>query len=270
MSLKTAVLSLGFALSAAAAASAAPVTFTWNPAGATPPLTGGSVTADNMTIADYASATINPTSGAFTEVGALKVTQFQLLGSGVTSTGLNSTYGLYVTFSATGSQGGPIPGVGGTTSGPISALTYTLWADPAGQPTFTIGNGAVTVGNNAGAFALGTGSGGGTANDFVTLTNTGSAYIPSAHVVTSFHPAANETGFFVAPSATIALNLEAAFTNTVGTATIVSGTPSFLNINGGGGNIDLLTATPTPEPPATLAMLGLGMLGLGVLRHRRG
>src|SRR4051812_35499192 len=90
------MMAAGIAVGVSTAASAAPTIFTWSPSGANPPLVGGDVTADNITVADFASATINPVNGDFTEVGALKVSSFQLGGSGATATGLNSTYSLYV------------------------------------------------------------------------------------------------------------------------------------------------------------------------------
>ena len=257
-------------IAGASAANAGVVSVKWDPAAVG--LAGTAFTADNMVIADYASAAINPVTGAFNEVGALKISQFQLGGLGVSSPGLNSTYGLYFTFTAIGNIGGPLPTVPGGTSGAITSLTYKLWADPAGQPTFAVSNGAVTVGNNAGAFVLASGSGGGSPTDFVSLQYTGSAYIPSAGALATFLPCitvnanctANESAFFVSPPAAIDLKLEASFTNTAGVSTLNAGNPAYLNIVAGGGNLDLLV----PEP-ASLAIMGVGLLGLVMGRRRR-
>jgi hypothetical protein len=270
------MMAAGLAVGVSTAASAAPTIFTWSPSGASPPLVGGDVTADNITVADFASATINPVNGDFTEVGALKVSSFQLGGSGATATGLNSTYSLYVMYTASGNQGGPIPTPGHTTSGPITSLSYTLFAVPNGSPplAFTVTDGNVAVSGNAGQFALASGSGGGTLSDFVTLTNTGgtpNVFIPSAQARTSFNIAPGEQGFFVSPPPSIVLDLEAAFTNTAGVSTLSScdfnTALQCLNIVGGGGNLDL-SVVATPEP-TTLAVLGVGLLGLGMLRRKQ-
>lgn len=268
---KTFILGLGLTLGVAGTALANPIPFTWDPGGASTPMTGASVTANNIVVADYASATINPVTGAFTQVGALRVTSFEFGGSTVPAPGLNSTYSLYFTFSTIGSIGGPVPGPGGTTAGPINSIDYTLWGNPSGAPTFTVTNGAVTIGNNAGAFVLGYGTGGGGLGDFVTLTNTGAGFLPSAHVLASFTPCtgvvgpctADQSGFFLAPPSTFTLTIEAAFTNTLSVSDLVPGDPTYLNITGGGGNLSFV-----PEP-GTLTLLGLGVLGmLGVARRR--
>ena len=272
-------LALGLSVGVATAASAAPATmFTWNPGAATPHLNGAAVTADNMNVADFSSATIDPLTGAFTEVGALRITSFLVGGAIASAPGLNAAngYSLYLTFTATGNQGGPVPTVAGTTiSGSISSISYTLWGNPHGNPSFTVHNGSVTIGNNSGAVALAVGSGGGTLSDFVTLTYTGKAYIPSAQAITTFVPCtgpgggctADESGFFVSPSASIKLDLEAAFTNTARVSTLKKGSPTYLNIAGGGGNLDLLRVS-VPEP-TTLALLTAGVIGLGAVRRKR-
>ncbi len=280
---------------AASGAQAANITFTWAPGavGLTDGTTGvghpgpaGMVSADDINIANYASAAIDSV-GNFVETGALSVSQFFLANSGVTATGLNELtngYGLYYTFTASGNQGGPIPPVGGVTSGPITSLAFTLWANPLGEATFQVTNGSVSIGNNTGAFALATGTGDGT----VTLLHTAHGFIPGADANTSFVPCTaaggvctgDESAFYVVPSAVTLVFQEAAFTNTTSVAFVVPGTASgdcatafgtttacdFLNINGGGGDVTL--STPAPEP-ATLAVVGVGLLGLAASRRRR-
>src|SRR6266699_6774916 len=90
-------------------ASAALVPFTWNPSGASPPLsTAGSFTADSFTLGDFAHIHIS-SSGAFTEDGYLKIKAFQLGAPTVTTPGLNGAAGatpsaLYFHFNATGNM----------------------------------------------------------------------------------------------------------------------------------------------------------------------
>src|SRR5438067_2421824 len=76
---------------------AAPVAFTWNPAGASPALGGGEFTADTLS-----------TTGFLTDVGQLDgsgvthqisvVNGFRLGGAQVTPSGFGTSYGLYLEF----------------------------------------------------------------------------------------------------------------------------------------------------------------------------
>src|SRR6478609_7676115 len=73
--------------------------FTFNPAAVG--LSGSSVTADNILVSDFATVTQTGAT-TFSEQGFLSVTGFQLGGTNVVAGGLNSTYSLYIPFTATG------------------------------------------------------------------------------------------------------------------------------------------------------------------------
>lgn len=233
----------------AAPAMAAPIQFTWNPNGSTPPLGGSQFTANNMIVSDFSTIHFQP-GGAFTEQGILPVSNFQNGGSFVTAPGLNSAYGLYFAFNATGTINNG--------SGSFNTLTYTLMGDPG----YTNGalsatpSGVSFANGNAGDVTLASGS---LLSSAVTINAQG---IPGASSTETFVQAPGQSGFFVAPTS-IALNLSNAFTNdaNVISGSLASGT---LLINGGGGN-----ATFQVPEPASFAVLGAGLLGLAMARRKR-
>jgi hypothetical protein len=258
-------------------ASAAPLTFVWDPLGAVPPLPGGLIgPANNFNVADFASVTIAG-SGNFSEVGYLSVLQFLLGGAPAPQAGLNTTYSLYFGFNGTGTGTVPPP-PGSSTTGPFTSLNYTLFAIPGPTPTFTVTNGNVTV-SGAGAFPLAFGS---MISGTATLTNTGvgaQPFSPTANLFETFHICtaagqgnagfgqalctANESGFFaVPPPGTINLVIG----NFSATTSVTSFDGTFLNINGGGGNLTLENRVPEPM---SLTLLGVGLLALAGLGRRK-
>lgn len=274
-----AVISAGFA----GGAIAAPVNFTWSPAAVgltTTPGTTNIVNATNYNVADFASVTVNTGTGGFTETGALNILNFLNGGSTVSSIGLGGAvgaipgYSLYITFTGAGATSG-IPSVSGTsTNGIFTALDYKLIGTPNGSPplSFAVSNGAVTITDPGTAIVLGHGSlipGHG----FETLTKTNNGFSPTANLDLSFVQcgaavdalctSGNESAFFVSPA--LGLHLQTGnFSATDTVTTVVPGNPTYINIDGGGGN---LTFT-TPEP-ASIAIIGVGLVGLAGLARRR-
>jgi len=268
--------SVGVLLAATAyGAWAAPITFTFNPSGSSPSLnaSAGPFTADRAVVGNFSSIDIlsnNPGVNNFTEQGFLPVTAFTLGGTSV-GTPVNQAggYGLYISFTATGSQNGPLPTmIGQTTTGSFSSLTYSLIGVPGQPANFVINpNGTVSVVNNPGAFVLATGSLVNPGGNSLTLTAAG--LLPAAQVAANFNPNPSQSGFFVNPSASMQLLLDAAFTNTssVISTQALAGGGTRVTINGGGGNT---TLSAIPEP-STYAMLlaGLGVMGF-MMRRRVG
>jgi hypothetical protein len=246
---------VSFAAAAACSTSWALDQFTFMPSAVG--LTGANVTADNIIVSDFATATF--TSGTnFTEQGFLSITDFQLGGTNVVAGGLNSTYSLYFQFSGTGhltsANTNPLTGV---TSGVLDTLTYSL-IGATGNATFNVTTGSNPTVNSTNPQVLATGS---LVEGSVVTVPTGGAFIPSAAATVSFSIAAGKDAFFSPqPFYEIAFT---AFTNALPTVT------SFQNgftINNGGGNLNF--AQPIPEP-ATYALMLAGVSAIGFIARRR-
>jgi hypothetical protein len=221
---------------------------------------------DNYSLADFTTIVIDNATGAFTETGTLQVNQF-LLGSTIlsgTTTGLfngsnPNSYGLYLTFTGSGQVGtsptGPFV-VGGTNVGSFSAISYTLLGDPGN--TNTVSSSGVLTDPTANDVTLATGGLAGFGPNQVAVL--GAIAQPSADVELSLVQTAPGT-FFTAP-VDLAFQ-EDSFTNTTSVVTVdTSSDPGFtiIGINGGGGN-GTFSSAPVPEP-ASLAVLGTGLLGI--------
>ena len=248
------------------------VTFTWDPTqagagGVSAPITN----ANNANIGDFAYASITTGgahSGDFTESGVILITQFLNGIFPVVAPGLNTNYGLYLTFSTTGHLSN-WPGAGNPLAnnytGTINSLSYSFIIDPTHNDTIHDSGSAFTL-NDPTSNDVTLATGAKTAGQNTVSLDQGT---PTAHATATWIPTGTDSGFFVAPPASkyLDFDLQAAFTNTGGVSTLTGGAPTILEINGGGGNIDFVPS-PVPEP-ASLSIFGAALFGLGFASMRR-
>lgn len=241
--------------------------FTLNPMGATTPLNGGSVTADNIIVSDYFRVVAGPEDGTFTQTGFLSVEGFQLANSSVSSPGLNSTYGLYISFSGTGQQlsgGNPLTSF---TSGSLTKLDYTLFGynGPAATFSFNAANEPTSSVTTAVALATGTLIQG-SVSTAPALNGTTASFVPSANASVTFTPVMGQGDFFANPPDFYNLAFSA-FTNPVSTVTVISAT-EFL-VTQGGGSFNFAEVTPPIPEPETYALMLAGLGAVSFVAKRR-
>jgi hypothetical protein len=108
----TAVAAIGAVLAANSRtpAHANVVPFTWDPAGAAPPLAGPSTafTADTMSFDNHLYSVVQP-NGSFVAHRLVVITGFTRNGAAVAPVGFGSSYGLYFDVTETGSSAPPMP-----------------------------------------------------------------------------------------------------------------------------------------------------------------
>ena len=236
------------AVAACGAASALP-SFTFNPQAAG--LNGQTFTADNLLVSDF--ATVSYTSTGFTESGYLVLTGAQLGGSQTSTTGLGTTYGLYISYTATATNS---VSTGGFTAGNFTSLTYTLYGYD-GSGTFTATSAPTAT------VTLGTGTLDGGTNVFSGTSSGSTVTSANASASLTFTENAAESAFFASPSTFYGL-AQTSFNNT--SQTISSSSTGF-TVTNGGGSINFLAA-PVPEPETYALMLG-GLAAVGFVARRR-
>lgn len=240
---------------ACASASAALPQFTFDPTAAG--LTGTTFTSDNLLISNYSTITFGA-GNTFTETGYLTVGSAQLGGSTTTPGGLNSTYGLYISFSGTGtlsSVGNPatVP-----TFGELSTLTYTLYGYNGTASFGVTGTTPTTTALNPIALATGTLV---TGNVSTLPVGNGTGFTPGAN--------ATLTVDWLVPGAftNVGQPLNLAMTSFSNTASQVETFANGFVIRQGGGSINF-AASPVPEP-SSYAMFFAGLAALGFMARRR-
>jgi hypothetical protein len=265
-------------------AAATPIFFTWNPNLATPPLVGAgdSITnATSVTVDDYsvinATNVVDSISNTVTESAILDVVGANVPTPGLVGTGSSGASDYQLFYNIVGAQSTLSPNGPNSFTGAFTSFTYTLYGVAGGGCTFGLGaTGPTYTGCSSTPEVLATGSLAG-GLDQVNIINS----IPSANVNANAIAGSAAGGFFVAPPLA-SVDFQSGFTNSQGvlfyctsaaavTSSACSGnglspTDPIIEIDGGGGDVNLVTAIPEPQ---TLAMFGFGLIGLGWFVRRR-
>ncbi|MFJ3055287.1 flocculation-associated PEP-CTERM protein PepA [Herbaspirillum sp. NPDC087042] len=270
------VTAAAFLTVAAVAAHATP-TFTVNPNSNGLATQGSIFTADSLNGVSSARISYTGTSGGaynYTGVGYIDYTSFSLNDSGISAviTRDNFDYGIYATFTQTFSCSSFLaPGV----SCAVTSITLNLWGDPGNDNTYN----KATVNTNASVNTVGTQVLLGTVTEVVAgtagINALGGAF---QNINTNFNLTAAGQLFFISPNPFYQFAFSA-FNNTSqglscngntnvstgGATNGCAGSFTSVAINNESGITDF---NNVPEP-ASLAIFGIGLMGLVSLRRRK-
>ena len=211
-------------------------------------------TADKLNLLNYSRVDLTGTT--FTENGYLQINNASLNNNVFDPTGNRSAYSLYLDYTAAGVQSAP--NFNSTSTGTISSLSYILYETPGASSFGINGVNQAFVTNATAPTALATGSLiAGTTSFSVNPLGAG------ANVDATFIQSL--AGFIVSP-ANAALSLHGAFNNDSQIVSVLNGGTAF-TLNGGGGDLTFTATTSVPEP-ASMALLGSGLISLGFVRRR--